>query len=173
MGVARTLQGLGLFAGLTVLENVVAGAKHTSRAGFTSGLFALPRSDKEENRLREEAVGLLDRFGIRVVVTVALLMISVGSGLTVFMTAAWYWHLKGGMSKPILLVILISWSIALVEYCFAVPANRIGYASGWTGAGLSTTWPVGARDPCSIALRQRSSTGSMPSSAASLSICDS
>ena len=54
----------------------------------------------------------------------------------IFMTAAWYWHLKGGMSKPILLVILISWSIALVEYCFAVPANRIGYANGWTGAQL-------------------------------------
>jgi uncharacterized protein (DUF486 family) len=54
----------------------------------------------------------------------------------IFMTTAWYWHLKGGMSKPILLVIFISWSIALVEYCFAVPANRIGYANGWTGAQL-------------------------------------
>jgi uncharacterized protein (DUF486 family) len=52
------------------------------------------------------------------------------------MTTAWYWHLKGGMSKPILLVIFISWGIALVEYCFAVPANRIGYANGWTGAQL-------------------------------------
>ena len=54
----------------------------------------------------------------------------------IFMTAAWYWHLKGGMSKPVLLVIFISWSIAFVEYCFAVPANRMGYASGWTGAQL-------------------------------------
>lgn len=54
----------------------------------------------------------------------------------VFMTVAWYWHLKGGMQKPILLVILISWSIALVEYCFAVPANRIGYASGWSAGQL-------------------------------------
>jgi uncharacterized protein (DUF486 family) len=54
----------------------------------------------------------------------------------IFMTTAWYWHLKGGMSKPILLVIFISWGIALVEYCFAVPANRIGYANGWTGAQL-------------------------------------
>ena len=53
-----------------------------------------------------------------------------------FMTAAWYWHLKGGMTKPILLVILISWGLALVEYCFAVPANRIGYASGWSAAQL-------------------------------------
>jgi len=53
-----------------------------------------------------------------------------------FMTAAWYWHLKGGMQKPILLVILISWGLALIEYCFAVPANRIGYASGWSAAQL-------------------------------------
>ena len=54
----------------------------------------------------------------------------------IFMTAAWYWHLKGGMNKPLLIVILISWAIALVEYCFAVPANRLGYASGWSGAQL-------------------------------------
>jgi uncharacterized protein (DUF486 family) len=40
------------------------------------------------------------------------------------------------MSKPVLLVIFISWSIAFVEYCFAVPANRMGYANGWTGAQL-------------------------------------
>lgn len=54
----------------------------------------------------------------------------------IFMTVAWYWHLKGGMNKPLLIVILISWAIALVEYCFAVPANRLGYASGWSGAQL-------------------------------------
>ena len=46
----------------------------------------------------------------------------------VFMTIAWYWHLKGGMEKPILMVILISWGIAFIEYCFAVPANRYGSA---------------------------------------------
>jgi uncharacterized protein (DUF486 family) len=44
----------------------------------------------------------------------------------IFMTIAWYWHLKGGMHKPLLHVIAISWAIAFVEYCFAVPANRIG-----------------------------------------------
>lgn len=54
----------------------------------------------------------------------------------VFMTIAWYWHLKGGMDKPVLLVIAISWSIALVEYSLAVPANRIGYASGWSAGQL-------------------------------------
>lgn len=63
--------------------------------------------------------------------TLILLVIS-----NVFMTIAWYWHLKGGMEKPILLVILISWGIALVEYCFAVPANRIGYADGWSAGQL-------------------------------------
>jgi len=56
-----------------------------------------------------------------------------------FMTVAWYWHLKGGMEKPLLLVILISWAIALVEYCFAVPANRIGYAGGWSAGQLKIT----------------------------------
>jgi uncharacterized protein (DUF486 family) len=63
--------------------------------------------------------------------TVLLLVVS-----NLFMTAAWYWHLKGGMAKPILLVILISWGLALIEYCFAIPANRIGYASGWSAAQL-------------------------------------
>jgi len=53
-----------------------------------------------------------------------------------FMTTAWYWHLKGGMHKSLWLVILISWGIALFEYCLAVPANRIGYASGWSGGQL-------------------------------------
>ena len=55
------------------------------------------------------------------------------------MTIAWYWHLKGGMEKPILLVILISWGIALFEYSLAVPANRIGYASGWSAGQLKIT----------------------------------
>jgi uncharacterized protein (DUF486 family) len=53
-----------------------------------------------------------------------------------FMTTAWYWHLKGGMAKPLPLVILISWAIAFVEYCLAVPANRIGYAHGWSAGQL-------------------------------------
>lgn len=63
--------------------------------------------------------------------TVLLLVVS-----NVFMTIAWYWHLKGGMTKPLALVIAISWGIALFEYCLAVPANRIGYASGWSAGQL-------------------------------------
>ncbi|MGO4851397.1 DMT family protein [Phaeovulum sp. W22_SRMD_FR3] len=44
----------------------------------------------------------------------------------VFMTFAWYGHLKFG-GKPLLIVIVASWGIAFFEYCFAVPANRIGH----------------------------------------------
>ena len=58
----------------------------------------------------------------------------------IFMTIAWYWHLRGGAtSKPLLLVILISWGFALIEYCFAVPANRLGYVGGWSVGQLKIT----------------------------------
>jgi uncharacterized protein (DUF486 family) len=40
------------------------------------------------------------------------------------------------MDRPLPLVILISWGIALFEYCLAVPANRIGFLHGWSGAQL-------------------------------------
>ncbi|HET6976196.1 MAG TPA: DMT family protein [Pyrinomonadaceae bacterium] len=52
--------------------------------------------------------------------TIILLVIS-----NIFMTLAWYGHLKY-KGKPLLLVIVLSWSIALFEYIFQVPANRIG-----------------------------------------------
>ncbi|MBB6123826.1 DMT family protein [Sphingobium subterraneum] len=67
--------------------------------------------------------------------TIALLILS-----NLFMTTAWYWHLKGGpavaASRPLLTVIAISWGLALFEYCLAVPANRIGFASGWSAGQL-------------------------------------
>ncbi len=69
--------------------------------------------------------------------TIALLLAS-----NVLMTIAWYWHLKGGMAKPLLMVILISWGIAFFEYCFAVPANRIGYSHGWSAGQLKITQEV-------------------------------
>src|SRR5215510_13672924 len=50
-GIARTLQGVGLFAGLTALENVMAGAEPTARAGALSGLLGLRRSDRDETAL--------------------------------------------------------------------------------------------------------------------------
>lgn len=58
----------------------------------------------------------------------------------VFMTFAWYGHLKH-RSLPLLIVILISWGIAFFEYCFQVPANRIGY-SVYNGAQLKTIQEV-------------------------------
>ena len=45
-----------------------------------------------------------------------------------FMTAAWYGHLRFLPHSKIWVAILISWGIALIEYCFAVPANRFGSA---------------------------------------------
>ena len=46
-----------------------------------------------------------------------------------FMTIAWYGHLRY-QNVPLWKVVLISWMIAFVEYCFMVPANRVGYQSG-------------------------------------------
>jgi len=59
LGIARTLQGLGLFPHLTVLENVMVGATRHSKAWIGSALFALPRSDKDELQLRDRAMKVL------------------------------------------------------------------------------------------------------------------
>lgn len=56
--------------------------------------------------------------------TVILLVIS-----NVFMTFAWYAHLRDLKSKPLLIAIVVSWSIAFFEYLFQVPANRIGHTA--------------------------------------------
>ena len=58
----------------------------------------------------------------------------------IFMTIAWYGHLKF-KSAPLVTVVLVSWGIALVEYCFAVPANRIGHGT-YTAAELKTIQEV-------------------------------
>jgi len=63
LGIARTLQGVGLFPHLTVLENVMTGAHRFHRAGLFSGLFGLPRSDSDESRLRDRARSALARLG--------------------------------------------------------------------------------------------------------------
>ncbi len=49
-----------------------------------------------------------------------------------FMTVAWYWHLKF-KAMPLWQVVLISWGIAFFEYCLAVPANRWGYGTFTAG----------------------------------------
>src|SRR5438270_2037881 len=68
--------------------------------------------------------------------TIALLVVS-----NIFMTLAWYGHLKFP-HLPMLAAILIGWAIALIEYSFAVPANRIGYAQGFSGAQLKVIQEV-------------------------------
>ena len=61
--------------------------------------------------------------------TIGLLLIA-----NVFMTFAWYGHLKLqqmkviGAATPVWVIILISWGLALIEYCFMVPANRMGFS---------------------------------------------
>jgi uncharacterized protein len=69
------------------------------------------------------------------VMTIGLLLVS-----NIFMTFAWYGHLKFKAS-PLLVVILISWGIALFEYCFQVPANRIGHGH-FSAAELKTIQEV-------------------------------
>ena len=63
LGIARTLQGVGLFGGLSAIENVMTGANCRAGAGFWSALLGLPRSDRDERRLRQEARAALDRVG--------------------------------------------------------------------------------------------------------------
>jgi hypothetical protein len=58
----------------------------------------------------------------------------------VFMTFAWYGHLKFG-SKPLWIVVMVSWGIAFFEYCLAVPANRIGHQV-YSAAELKTMQEV-------------------------------
>jgi branched-chain amino acid transport system ATP-binding protein len=59
LGIARTLQSLGLFPHLTVLENVMVGASRHARAWIGSALLALPRGDRDEQQLRSRALNML------------------------------------------------------------------------------------------------------------------
>lgn len=54
--------------------------------------------------------------------SIGLLLVS-----NIFMTLAWYGHLKDFSHKPVWFAIIVSWGVAFFEYCFQVPANRIGY----------------------------------------------
>ncbi len=69
------------------------------------------------------------------VITIALLILS-----NIFMTFAWYGHLKFKTS-PIFTVIIISWCIAFFEYCLQIPANRIGHTY-FSAAELKTIQEV-------------------------------
>lgn len=68
--------------------------------------------------------------------TIFLLLVS-----NVFMTFAWYGHLKH-TNVPLWKVVLISWGIAFFEYCFMVPANRYGYTEGFNGFQLKMVQEV-------------------------------
>lgn len=59
-----------------------------------------------------------------IIANIGLLIVS-----NVFMTFAWYAHLKNLNNKPWIIAALVSWGIALFEYLFQVPANRIGYSA--------------------------------------------
>jgi len=69
--------------------------------------------------------------------TFGLLMMS-----NLFMTVAWYGHLKSLADRPWYVAAIISWGIALFEYLLQVPANRIGYAGGYTLAQLKIAQEV-------------------------------
>ena len=69
------------------------------------------------------------------ILPIVLLLIS-----NIFMTFAWYGHLKFSKTS-IILTILASWGIAFFEYCFMIPANRIGYQV-YSGAQLKTIQEV-------------------------------
>jgi hypothetical protein len=60
----------------------------------------------------------------------------------VFMTFAWYAHLKNLSDKPWYIAALVSWGIALFEYAIMVPANRTGYAGGMSLAQLKIVQEV-------------------------------
>ena len=76
-----------------------------------------------------------------ILATVGMLVAS-----NLFMTFAWYWHLKlqkpGASSWPIIAIVVVSWLIAFVEYLIAVPANRLGAESGLNVAQLKITQEV-------------------------------
>jgi uncharacterized protein (DUF486 family) len=70
---------------------------------------------------------------MKILYTIGLLVVA-----NIFMTVAWYGHLKFGISSgggrshlPLIVLIVVSWGIAFFEYCLQVPANRLGF----TGAG--------------------------------------
>ena len=63
LGIARTLQGVGLFAQLSVLENVMVGAQRFRRSGLGGAMMGLPRADRDEGALRERAHAALEQVG--------------------------------------------------------------------------------------------------------------
>jgi len=67
----------------------------------------------------------MNAMNMRIVITTILLLVC----SNVFMTFAWYAHLKNLSEKPWFVAVVVSWGIAFFEYLLQVPANRIGYTS--------------------------------------------
>ena len=102
---------------------------------------ALPIRSEEHTSELQSPVVISYAVLAGVAITVAMLVCS-----NVFMTFAWYWHLRlqnpGAASWPLFSIILVSWLIALVEYIILIPANRLGAASGLNVAQLKITQEV-------------------------------
>lgn len=60
-------------------------------------------------------------------ITKVVLLLIIGN---IFMSIAWYGHLRDLSDKPWFVAAVMSWLVAFLEYCFQVPANRLGYAAG-------------------------------------------
>jgi uncharacterized protein (DUF486 family) len=90
--------------------------------------------EETERLLRSEAA-MPNALASPAVLPILLLIAS-----NVFMTLAWYGHLKF-KTAPLAVVILASWGIAFIEYCLAVPANRIGHGH-YSAAELKTIQEV-------------------------------
>lgn len=88
--------------------------------------------------------------------TVSLLVLS-----NAFMTLAWYGHLRF-LSVPLWVAILGSWGIALIEYCFQVPANRLGYHA-FSAYELKTIQEIITSPSSSSSRRSISARGLSPS----------
>jgi uncharacterized protein (DUF486 family) len=88
----------------------------------------------------ESAVAIVDHAGVDIEMWAQVLPIVMLFASNVFMTFAWYGHLKF-MSTALWIVVLISWGIAFFKYWLAVPANRIGHAV-YTTAQLKTMQEV-------------------------------
>jgi hypothetical protein len=83
---------------------------------------------------------LRSRFNRRAAMSPHITPVALLIASNIFMTLAWYGHLKF-KSAPLLIVIVASWGIAFIEYCLAVPANRIGHAV-YSAAQLKTIQEV-------------------------------
>jgi uncharacterized protein len=107
------------------------------RGRRVSGLRAIVRLRglSSGNRIAGDDMSFLASRAFAPFAPIVLLLCS-----NVFMTFAWYGHLKF-KDRPLLLVILVSWGIAFIEYCFAVPANRFG-SRVYSAAELKTMQEV-------------------------------